>query len=842
MSEKIGDEHMRAVTLNSIGSIHMDQSEIQSAMQFYSEALSAFRLLGDRRNISTTLQNMACCRFWLGEFGLAIQNIEEAVSTKRQISDLPGLAVTLLTQGEILREVGDVDGAFRSHLEARSLPSSAASPSISCAIDLQIGLDYLSANNLRTAIYTLERLQSEEDKLGPPTFTGVLQGLAEAYLRLGNTSRSIDLTKQVLASPNKTKKHVGEAQSLIYLAQAEMMNGDFDEANDSLRKASPIVSSIQSPLTQFLFHWALGDHHRLTDRPNECYASYAVAVSLFEALRASLPEKMHSKFNQAALFSRFLQEWHILRHQEEQDGADTEPDESGASVCETFALRELWDESTEPELLEACDVVLTHLFTGTPYLRGCISMRTLSGRLQPVRAKDREGNVLKHSSLKKAQAISQKVNASGSPVFIYEGIERPQWLRELELEGSLVCVPLSGREGQIGTLYLDSPDTMKRSGNHLSGAVLSMGRLAGRIIENSVARRTQNAYVKDLTDRVRLMAREQDAFPILLPVDSSSRTKRPFPEIIGESPELLRVAREAEKIASADVTVLITGETGVGKELLAQAIHSKSKRRKGPLAVINCGAIPRDLVEAELFGFERGAFTGAINQKQGRLEFGDKGTVFLDEIGELSLDIQVKLLRFLETKTVERVGGSDTIAIDCRIIAATNRDLEELTRSGAFREDLFYRLSVINLHVPPIRQRGDDALRLANHFLSVARKKYGKKRKVFSVGAIEKIMRYAWPGNVRELQNRIEKAVLMSMGNSIVALDLGFSEKTETKVSRLREVKDEIEISRIRTALKASGGKVALAARIVGLSRQNLYRLIKKHDLQLDAFRESEDE
>jgi two-component system NtrC family response regulator len=292
------------------------------------------------------------------------------------------------------------------------------------------------------------------------------------------------------------------------------------------------------------------------------------------------------------------------------------------------------------------------------------------------------------------------------------------------------------------------------------------------------------------------------------------------------------------KIAPSDVCVLIQGESGTGKELVARALHSMGLRANGPFIAINCGAIPENLLESELFGHEKGAFTGAHVQVQGKVEYARSGTLFLDEVGELPLNLQVKLLRFLQEKAIQRVGGREEIHVDARIIAATNVDIAKAIEEGKFREDLYYRISVITIRLPRLRDRQGDIMFLASLFLHRFSEEVGKKVKAFSPSAMKMIESYDWPGNVRELENRIHRAVIMSESPAIEPRDLGFQEGTvksrfviPEQNAALKEVKDQVERELVTFAIGKHSGNIAQAAQELGISRPTLYDLIKKHKL-----------
>lgn len=307
-----------------------------------------------------------------------------------------------------------------------------------------------------------------------------------------------------------------------------------------------------------------------------------------------------------------------------------------------------------------------------------------------------------------------------------------------------------------------------------------------------------------------------------------------FEDIIGSSPAMQDVFSVIRRVSPTEVTVLINGESGTGKELVARAIHYCSPRKNEPLGVINCGAIPENLLESELFGHERGSFTDAYAKKIGKLELADKGTVFLDEIGEMSLGLQVKILRFLQERIVERVGGSEQIELDVRIVAATNSDLKKKIQEGAFREDLYYRLSVVNIWLPPLRERGEDVILLAEHYLNRFSKENNKPIKRFNQEAIKAITEYPWPGNVRELENKIKRAVILANNHQIKPEDLGLEADKDNQSRFLKKAREQLDIKFIQEALAKNKGNVSQAAKEIGISRVSFYDLLRKYGISVE--------
>jgi two-component system, NtrC family, response regulator len=302
-----------------------------------------------------------------------------------------------------------------------------------------------------------------------------------------------------------------------------------------------------------------------------------------------------------------------------------------------------------------------------------------------------------------------------------------------------------------------------------------------------------------------------------------------FEDMLGGSEQMRNLFVSLRKVATSNASVLLLGESGTGKEMAAMAIHRRSPRKDGPFAAINCNAISETLLESELFGHEKGAFTGAHLQRKGLIESAAGGTLFLDEIGELPPPVQVKLLRFLQEHRFQRVGGRQEIEVDARIVAATNADLKKGIASGTFREDLYYRLAVVVIDLPPLRRRGNDICAIATAFLERFAAKHGKTGLSFAPETIRALMRHGWPGNVRELQNRVQRAVIMADGKRITVKDMELTDVTNgLSTTTLKEARENIEREMVQHALNRHGGRISAAATELGISRPTLYELMEK--------------
>jgi two-component system NtrC family response regulator len=331
----------------------------------------------------------------------------------------------------------------------------------------------------------------------------------------------------------------------------------------------------------------------------------------------------------------------------------------------------------------------------------------------------------------------------------------------------------------------------------------------------------QRAYrMHELEEENRRLMRQQSASPL--------------EGIIATSDRMLQICRQIEKIAPTDATVLLLGESGTGKELLARAIHSLSPRAEARIATINCAAIPETLLESELFGYERGAFTGAVKQTRGKIEHANGGTLFLDEIGDMPLALQAKLLRFLQQRVVERLGGHEEIPVDVRVVCATNQDLATLIKEGRFREDLYYRIGEVGVRVPPLRERDGDVVLLARTFLDKYARQHNRSLRGFSQDALRAIQAHPWQGNVRELENKINGAVILAEGTHVTAADLELPTQAQEEAMplNLRKVRDQAERQAIARALNVDNGNISKAAELLGISRPTLYDLMSKHGLK----------
>jgi len=520
------------------------------------------------------------------------------------------------------------------------------------------------------------------------------------------------------------------------------------------------------------------------------------------------------------------------------DGIDTELQNRQHYRRKIQELSLLFDISrTLDESIDLHDVVhpvlrLTAEHMGM--LRGTISLlNRQTGEIFIEAAYGLSDHQQKRGKYQLGEGIIGKVVQTGRPMVIPNISEEPKFLDKTgaredlrKKDISFICVPIKIGKDIIGTL---STDRLFAEDISLDEDVRLLTIIASMIAQAVKLRRSiQEERQRLLEENTRLQEELKDKF-------------RPS-NIIGSSNNMQEVFDLIAQVSGSDATVLIRGKSGTGKELVAHAIHYNSKRSEYPFIKVNCAALPETVIESELFGHEKGAFTSAVQAREGRFELANNGTIFLDEIGDLSPTIQVKLLRVLQEREFERVGGNETLHINVRIIAATNRDLERLLEDGKFREDLYYRLNVFPIHIPPLRHRKSDIMLLADHFVEKYSNKNSKKIKRISTPAINLLMSYHWPGNVRELENCIERAVLLSTDEVIhghqLPPSLQSAESTDTGLhSTLQEALDNVEREIILDALKSLKGNMAKTAKYLGITERIMGLRVKKHNIDPKVFR-----
>ncbi len=491
---------------------------------------------------------------------------------------------------------------------------------------------------------------------------------------------------------------------------------------------------------------------------------------------------------------------------EDEKGPSREGELVGLRKLHEFSERLMASTSLDGQLEALMDAIIEVTHAGKGFL-----ILLQDGQPRVTVARNLEGQNLPDAVTHLSDSILQKVIQTRRPLIVSDALHDTLFgssasVMNLRL-ASVMCAPLIAQGQLLGVLYVGN-DNVKSLFEEASLDVLTIFAGQASLI-------LQNALLLDQlkTDRDQLAEQLEE---------------RKFGDIIGSCPSLLEVFVKVEKVAGTNINVLITGETGTGKELIARELHRRSPRKDEPFVVVNCGAIPENLMESELFGHVRGAFTGAVATRNGKFQAADGGTLFLDEIGEMPVGLQVKLLRALQEKIVMKVGDTKPESVDIRVVAATNRDLEQEIQRGNFREDLYYRLNVVNLHLPPLRERGDDVVVLAKYLLNKYAEEFGSKVKGFTPNALIALKKYDWPGNVRQVENRIKKAIVLCDKTLIGPEDLDLFPEALTEIQTLTQAREDFQRRYILEVLERNNGNRTKTARDLGVDPRTIFRYLER--------------
>ncbi|MCO4764017.1 MAG: sigma 54-interacting transcriptional regulator, partial [Myxococcales bacterium] len=454
------------------------------------------------------------------------------------------------------------------------------------------------------------------------------------------------------------------------------------------------------------------------------------------------------------------------------------------------------------------ETMLDNIIDVTDASRGVVML--LVDDKPQVKAARESGGKMSRSNMQISDSIVKKVIETRQPEIVSDALnsefQAARSVMDFKL-CSVLCVPLLVRAELFGVIYLANDNVVNLFSREALDVATVFAAQASMVLRNAILIRELKLSNESLTQQIERMN---------------------FGSLIGASPSMLAIFKKIDKVAKTDVSVLIEGETGTGKELVAAEVHRRSPRASGPFVVINCGAIPENLLESELFGHVKGAFTGAVSTRDGKFQQADGGTLFLDELGEMPLNLQVKLLRVLEDRKVTRIGEGTAREIDIRVVAATNRVLADEVKEGKFREDLYYRLNVVRLVLSPLRERGDDVHLLARYFLKRSSDELGATVTTFSDDALRAMRLHRWPGNIRELENRIKKAVIFCDSETLTAEELDLAELRDDRILPLNEAKERYALTYVEKILSLNGGNRTKTASDLGVDVRTVFRYIEK--------------
>lgn len=842
-----GDVYMRASAMNCLGMLNYNQGQLKEALEFYKEAASEFAKIWAQWGLLSVAMNTGTVWHVMARYDKALENYGKALEIARQCKQVSTEAILLNNFANIYLVLGQV----RDSLEYLSMSSALADKHgikmVQAYNQLIKGDVFARQDNFKDALKSSGGALSIFESINAMREVAIAHLNCARYdIRLGDHQGARDHLKKAGGISEKHDLAEQKEEALVLEARLSLSGKDglTDEMVERLkglfeRYESQLRSERALEMCSILYDW-----FEKTDKI-EASLIRKRAREIILNISAELPYNLKETYTKLPENAKLLPK-----------------EENGEDEMKVDALKKLLELNrkitaqldVEKLLAEIMDAAIE--ITGAE--RGFIIMADEGGRkgLGARVARNLDKEDIKKSQFKISRSIAEKVLKTGVPILTTDAQEDPRFKAAMSVQGlklrSVISVPLKYAEKSIGVVYLDNrfqKNIFTEDDLNMLTAFADQASIAvenARLYSENVRKQNEleekGREIGALNEKLSSIVAKQN-----VELESISKTltlkqrdlefKYNYHNIIGKSPSMQTVFQILDRVTDTESTVLITGESGTGKELVAHAVHYNGPRKKAPFLSINCAAIPENLLESELFGHKKGAFTGAIHDKAGMFEEATGGTLFLDEIGEMPLGMQVKLLRVLQNGKIRRVGSTAEISTDVRIIAATNKDLSEEVRSGRFREDLFYRLNVLPVRLPPLRERKEDIPLLIERIIARFAKA-GRERKV-SPSAMRRLLSQDWAGNVRELENTIERAVIMSDGDiepHHLPLDArGGSDGLSTKVAEsgnLKDIRTDLEKRMIVETLAQVGGNKSNAAKRLGLSRYGLYKKLNRYNLE----------
>lgn len=816
-AEKSGDLKSQTAMAMNIATLKHQMEDYGEAMRMYSRALNLAQRLGSLADEVRIQSNYAGLLLYLGDVVRARELVDSSLVNSKFLGLKQIEGYCYLLRGDILKARGEMISARKEYLSARRILSSIGSA--------------------REAIQTDCRL-------------------ALLYSEMGEWERAISSAKSVIEHSHRLNMAELEAQGWLILAKTAGSRGLWEDALRDIRQADAIANRARTTnalmweIKAMLGH-ALMKNGMVAEAKEELQRAYEIVITM----RDKLPEEFRDSF----LLGRA---WETLKDNLER-----------VSSASQQGVGEKWEKlleinrqlNMEHNLNRLLELIMDSVLVLVQAERGFLILER-DGKLEIPVARNIDKETIKGAKGKISRSIAEEVIRTNKPVMTVDALKDQRFdkyasVHELKLR-SVLCIPLRVKERVVGSLYVDNrfqvgafkPEDLKvmeafadQSAIALENArLIAENELKRRMLENSNAKIRK--LVEELERKVDMQSLEIENLHKELESGRELKTKYDYPHIVGRSSRMKEVFSLMDKVTDSNVPVLIEGESGTGKELVARAIHFNGPRKDKRFLSENCSAIPDTLLESELFGHEKGAFTGAVERKIGIFEAANGGTIFLDEIGDMSLNMQAKLLRVLQDGEVRRVGSEKAIYVDVRVISATHRRLEDLIKNGLFREDLYWRLNVVKISMPPLRDKREDIPLLVNYFVEKLSYEMGTPVKV-SPEVMRVFMAYDWPGNVRELENELRKSALLS-GGTIRITDLTPRLLEATRVysspayrreeivvgEPLAEALDKFEREYIERTLKECGGNKVKAAKMLGIGRRTLYDKLAKYGLDKNGF------
>jgi transcriptional regulator with GAF, ATPase, and Fis domain len=852
-----GDVRSVATLTGALGAAHVKVGEYEKARHELEQSLAAHRRLGSREGAILNQQNLAILQVYRGRYEPGLETAAEALRAARRIGKTDLVARSLNLLGQIHLRVGDLEGA-EGHLEqAQRTVRELRSLRLLGVFLIDLGELRAAQGQAETARKHFQESAFLARKVGDRRLEAVaMSRLGEAHLLDNNHDRARVACRKALELVEGSGLPREEADAFLLRSRIELgrPGGDIVRAEMDGLQALERYRGLSEPEQIWQAEHVVARTALRLGRQDEAAARVDRAHRYLEAVRSRLGGRFRESFLADARRRELYEDWERLRDRVPDTAAPEVERAVGGDYArlqeEAASLRRLLEinrtlNSTR-DVDELLKVILDAALELTGAERGFVLLRDGS-ELTTRQARGVDGSGLIGDDLALSRSVARRTMESGEPLLSTDADSDERFagfesVRDLQIR-SVLAVPLCIKDEIAGAIYLDNRfDRQIFTTTHLEIAsrlgdqaalALDTARLVRRVHDQAASLEHLNRELERTVQSQRTeleSAREE-----LSLTRSSFELRHRFEDLIGASQAMQQVYHLTERLAPKKLPVLITGESGTGKELVARALHSKSEHSEGPFFSINCAALSESLLESELFGHRKGAFTGADRDKPGYFELAHGGTLFLDEIGEMGEAMQAKLLRAIERGEVLPVGGKSTIRFEARIVSATNRDLEARISEGKFREDLYYRINVARIHVPPLRERLEDVPMLVEHFLGSIAEEDGSEKSEIEPAALERLAAHHWPGNVRELQHRVLRMVTYSKRKKLTVRDVErYAEipapgkagpaPTPTRVESL----EELERKQIRLALEQAGGNKTRAAELLGINRATLFRKLKR--------------
>ena len=866
IAKRTGDILSEANVKTNLGSIYSRMGLYDKSLTLFEDAIKVYNRLGAKEGIVTNLQDLASQYLFQGQYQKALDTALEVLRIAVKIGKKDLLAVSHNLIGVIHLKLGDIERAEVSLVEARNIMREIKSMKLLSSFLIDLGELNLFREDFEKAKKSFQESCFIARRMGNTRVETVgLLRLAEAHLGEKDFSKSIRAVNKAveLAEASKLKKEIADIRLLNARIEIERPGGDIIKAESNASSALDSYRDLKDTEQIWQANYILGKILFRRGKTTEAIELLRRTHRFLEGIRSLLPDKWRRTFLNDPRRRDFYYEWEKIKGREKEVAAKIEKASIG-HAAEYSILRKKADNlgrlmeinkkiNSTLRLNELLETIIQTAIDLTGAERGFLIL-VEDGTMKFEVARSVDGAILKKPEYDISKSIAEKVMYEGTPLISLDAQEDDRFMQyvsvhELKLR-SVIAMPLRSKGKTIGSIYLDSRlGKGVFTNDHLELLSLFSDQ-AGIAIENArlydelaLKKKDIEKLNVELEKTVQEQKSEiQDIKEDLYEKQSTLEIKYKYENIVGVSPKMQAIYKIIERVANTKIPVLIYGESGTGKELIARAIHYSSERKKNRYFTVNCAALTETLLESELFGYKKGAFTGANSDKKGFFEIADGGTILLDEIGDMSVGMQSKLLRVLEDGEILPVGGKDIIKVDVRIVSATNKNLKELIEKVLFREDLFFRLNVAIINLPPLRERREDIPLLVEHFLKKMSDEEKKPRKKIDGSAIKLLVSHEWPGNVRELEHELTKISTFGKDEIITERDVkrystfykeeGFAAAPDkTKILSELETLDEIEKKQVMLALNATDNNKSKAADILGIDRATLFRKLKKYGI-----------